>query len=68
MRKLQLTHEEREAILERIRDDRIQCGGRPPKLDVALVWRDVVATQRLAGIDVKALDIRPGRSYLHLMP
>lgn len=50
-----MTPSEREAKLNAIREDRLVREGEPPPADPSAVWREVLASQRLAGVDVAGL-------------
>ncbi len=47
-----LTDTERDAILARLRADRLARGGRPPPVDPERVARSVIASQNIAGVRV----------------
>lgn len=50
--KLRLTQEEEARMLEKIRAERIARGGKP-HVEKDLVQRDVIASQRIEGIDAR---------------
>jgi hypothetical protein len=50
---IELQPDEREAIFDRIRADRIARCGRPSPSD-DLIHRDMIASQRLEGVDARA--------------
>lgn len=50
-----MTPEERTTKLDAIREDRLARGGLPPPADPSAVWREILASQRLAGVDVAGL-------------
>ena len=58
-----MTNEQRARILVRIREDRLRRQGQPREVDPDAVWREVVASQRLSGIEVPdewcPVDFRP---------
>jgi Mn-dependent DtxR family transcriptional regulator len=48
-----LTEDEREAVYQRLRQHRLQHTG-PPVVDQELVERDVIASERIAGVDARS--------------
>jgi hypothetical protein len=50
---ISLTEDEREGVYQRLRRRRLQRSG-PPVVDPELVERDVIASERIEGVDARA--------------